>query len=304
MDAGLDAGVRELGAEIVSPPAAHDVEVMDAVRARPSQLFVVGRSDLGAAAVVVLQPPKPDPEERRLKLVQSGVCPRPAGEVARLLPVRAKLANRLGKPRVRGDNRTAVAERPEVLRRVEGEAAGDADRSRRTSVDHEPVRLRGVLDERHSERKQLVDRRRAAVEVDGNHGRCLVRHCVGSPRRIDRERLGVDVHEDGPEAGPNDRRRRRGRGEVRTEHLGSGRQLQRPQRELECVGAGGHANRRLRLGQFRELPLERLDLRAEHDPVGAHHPAERLVQVVPLRLVRPPRVEEPDVHQYCPRCSR
>ena len=57
------------------------------------------------------------------------------------------------------------------------------------------------------------------------------------------------------------------------------------QRQRERGRAGGHAHALARLAVVGELPLERLDLVAEDERVGAQHPLERRPQLTLQRRV-------------------
>jgi hypothetical protein len=103
------------------------------------------------------------------------------------LAVRAELAHLLREIGVGRHDSAAVAERAEVLRGIEREAAGDAERAGRAAVDPEAVRLRCVFDHRQAELEQLRDRRRASIEVDGNDGRRLWAGCACCLPGNDRE---------------------------------------------------------------------------------------------------------------------
>ena len=76
----------------------------------------------------------------------------------------AQHADALGDLRVAARDEPAVAEREQVLGRVEAERRGDAVPGDVGRAE----RLRRVLDQRQAERGELVERRRAAEQVHGH----------------------------------------------------------------------------------------------------------------------------------------
>jgi hypothetical protein len=145
-----------------------------------------------------------DAEKRGLELIEAGVRSQPAREMARALAVHAEVANSLGKIWIGGHDCACVPEGVEILRRIEGEASRDAERAGRPSVDLKAVRLRGVLDDGQTELEQLNNRRRTPIEMHRDDRRRRRRASGGGALWIDRERLAVDVDEDGPVPGPDD----------------------------------------------------------------------------------------------------
>src|SRR4029079_511079 len=75
--------------------------------------------------------------------------------------VEAELADGVRDGRVGARYTPAVAEREEVLRRKEAECRADA----RGRDPRRAERLRGILEQRHSDRRQLAERRRTAAAV-------------------------------------------------------------------------------------------------------------------------------------------
>jgi hypothetical protein len=76
------------------------------------------------------------------------------------------------------------------------------------------------------------------------------------------------------------------------------RKLEGAEGKLERIRAGGDADRPRCFRYRGELALEGGDLRTQHDLLGLEHSAEGGVELLPLCLIRPSRVEEADaVHQ-------
>ena len=134
----------------------------------------------------------------------------------------------------------AVADAAEVLRRIEAERRRDA--GRRDAVGAE--RLRSVLDQRQTERGQLLERE------PGRPKRCtgMIARVSRVNRRstsagIEVERRLVDVGEDGCGADASDCLSRRVEREGRADDLVPGADLERTQHEHDRIGAVGDADR-------------------------------------------------------------
>src|SRR4029077_3357321 len=83
----------------------------------------------------------------RLHVVQAGVDAWHLVMIAVDLSAVAQPLHPVGQRAVVGDHRSAVAERAEVLRRVEAESAGDADGADRRTTARRQMRLAAVLDD-------------------------------------------------------------------------------------------------------------------------------------------------------------
>ena len=138
------------------------------------------------------------------------------------------------------------------------------------------MRLGGVLEHRHAE---IGDRRRTPVEVHGDHRA----GAVGDRRRgrleIDRRGVGIDVGEPRGRAGRAHRGGRGHRGEGGHDHLVTGTDAERDQREPQGVGAGRDRDGVTATDERRELGLERFGLRAEEVPPRSHDARDRLRQL-------------------------
>ena len=186
-----------------------------------------------------------DRQDRGLHRVQSAV--HADGRVVVLLrrPVIRDLADAVGQRGVGRQDGTAVAERAEVLGRVERERPDGAERARRAPAPRRPDGLRGVLDD--GEVVGVADRAERrhvgalAEEVDRNNGLRALRDGGVDACRVQVERVRVDVGEDGRRA---EQRGGLGRGderERRADHLVARANAERHQRDLERVGPVGDA---------------------------------------------------------------
>ena len=168
---GADPGFDERLADAVARGRAADEEVVDVTVLVLRQLDEIAEAELGvargsfaAAAIPFVEMRQEEPEERRLQLVEPRVV---ADEVEVDLVARAvegEDAQTLGERVVVRDDEAAVAEAEEVLRREEAVRREDTvlRNARRAEC------LRGVLDQRHAELRQLVHRRRTAEEMHGH----------------------------------------------------------------------------------------------------------------------------------------
>ncbi len=144
------------------------------------------------------------------------------------------------------------------------------------------------------ERGELGERRGPAEEVH-RHDRLRP---LGDARRdvvrVEVERDGIDVGEDGRRADTRDRLGGRVEGEGRADHLVAAPDAHRLEREDERVRAVGDADR-MRHAEVRgRLALERLDLRAEDEPAGLEHLREPLLELGDERRVLRLDVDERD----------
>ena len=165
-----DAVVGAERAELVPVGDPHDVLVEHVPRPvgrrpneAPRETAVVGCGDRRAASVVLGEVTEPDPQERCLELVQAAVEPRALRELPAAPAVLADWARRVEDRWVARDDCPAVADRPEVLRRIEAERGGVAPRSGCDPVERRAVRLRAVLDHRQAE--ALAMRQRLAMSA-------------------------------------------------------------------------------------------------------------------------------------------
>ncbi len=117
---------------------------------------------------------QPGPEDRRLQLVEAAVHAALVVVVAARLPAVAEPAQAIGERAIVGGDRAAVAQRAQVLGRVEAERRGGRAAADRPTIGRGQVRLTGVLDDRESMTvRHPADRRhvgRLAVEMDRDDG--------------------------------------------------------------------------------------------------------------------------------------
>ena len=205
--------------------------------------------------------------------------------LARLAAVAQPLHAR-GEPEVVGDDRAGIAQRAEVLGRIERQGASDPHRADRTAVAARQVCLRAVLDHRQAVALgDLQDRRHVGglpVEMDGHDRDGAGRNRRGNRRRRQRQSIGIDIREHRPCAGHHDRQRGVGRRERAGHDLVAGADVERAQDEGERVGAGRHADRRRRARGLGELPFEGLELGAENEPAAIEHPGDGRVDRRPV----------------------
>ena len=226
--------------------------------------------------------------ERGLDRVQLRV---PAEQVRDVVALAARLdhlaelahhRHLLGELRVVRRHEPALAAGGEVLRHLEAERGRVAEPADRPAAVRRAVRLRRVLDDREpapvGDPEDRLHRRREPVQMDGEDG--------GRPRRdpgldlarVDRERVRVDVGEDGRRELVQRREPARDEAERRDDHLVARPDPERGERELERDGAVrdrhavGHAAARrpapLELGHGRLALGVRDELAARKD---AHH---------------------------------
>ena len=155
MDPRVDLSLRQRCAERVTVANAYDEEVGGVLfiaecrqeQVEALQAVAVASRDVHASAVPRGQSRQFDAQECGLQLIEPAVAPVAAFDVVLGRP--AVLAQRPGARRnfaVRRDDRTAIAERPQVLGWIEAEASGQAERAGAFSAPRRAVRLRTVFD--------------------------------------------------------------------------------------------------------------------------------------------------------------
>jgi hypothetical protein len=121
--------------------------------------------------------------------------------------------------------------------------------------------------------------------VDGHQRLRPSRDASCDVGRIEIERRGLDLGEDGRRAAPRDRLGRRVERERRADHLVARADPERVEDEHERVGAVSDPHRLLHAQVLGCLALEALDLRAEDEAAALERPGERLFQLRDERRV-------------------
>ena len=178
------------------------------------------------------------------------------------------------------DDRSAVAQRPEVLGRIEAERGRVRSRTDRNTVLGCQVGLAAVLHDH-----QVVafgdapdaPACRPAVRRDGrarspsSRDVTAAAHAAGSSVSVSGSTStirGSRAARDHCQAG--ERRRQGGH-----DDFVAGSDVERAQRQRDRIGAVAHSDRESRAARGRELGLERLDLRTEHEPASLDHACDR-----------------------------
>jgi hypothetical protein len=268
---GADLRVVQRGDDAVALRRAADEEVVDVAGLVLRKVDEIAETELRVprgGLTPSLRPPvelcEKDTEERGLQLVEPRVV---ADEVEVDLVRRAverKHAHALEQRLVVRRDETAVADAKEVLRREEAERRDVADLRDAGRAE----RLRGVLDHRHAELRQLDGGSGTAEQVH-RHDRARARR---DPRRdvvdVDVQRHGIDVGEDRGRAAAGDRLRGRVERERRADHLVAGADLHRVEDEHERIGAVGDADASLHAEVGGRLVLECVEVRALDVPAA------------------------------------
>src|SRR5262245_49188016 len=122
------------------------VDLRQGMHRRVAQLSSIVGGNLPAPRDPARQPRQPRPQNRRLHLVEPRVDARLDVMIAIDLAAVPQPPQAFGKRPITGDDRAAVAERSEILGRVEAERAGDANGPHRTAGGGREVRLAAVFD--------------------------------------------------------------------------------------------------------------------------------------------------------------
>ena len=153
------------------------------------------------------------------------------------------------------------------------------------------MRLSGVLEHRHA---KIRDRCRTPVEVHRDHGAGAVGDRSRGRLGIDRCGVGIDVGEPRDRAGRAHRGGGGHGGERGNDHLVSGTDAERNEREPQGVGARRHRDGVAPADERRELGLERFGLRPEEIAPGSHDARDRLRQLGLERRSPPSEVDDRD----------
>ena len=185
----------------------------------------------------------------------------------------------------------AVAQRPEVLGRIEAERRDLGERAHLARPDCSAVRLGAVLDHRDAMPAAGLDDRvqrdRLAVEMhrdhraDRRHARRWMRQHLRQFGGIHRVEIGLDVDQHRRGADHLDRGDRGNRGMRYRHHARARPHAQRAQRQRQRIGAVAAADRGGRAEPGGELGLERAQFLAEDVPAGLQHPRHRGIDLVP-----------------------
>ena len=270
--------------------AADDEQVVHVARialrrarrqAPPASAVAVARGERAAPGGPAGEPRQPRAQDGRLHLVEPRIDAGFLMVIAIGLAAVSQPPDPLGERAIVGDDRAAVAERAEILRRIEAERAGDADRADRRGRRPSPD-APGSSPRRSPGGARAATRSIAAMSA----GLAVQMHrqdrARPRPDRLGRRAPGRCVSRDGSMSANTGRAPAimiasavyaADSGVVMTSSPGpmpSARRI-----SAMRVGAGADADRVRRAGRRRELCLERLDLRAEHEPAARDDAIDR-----------------------------
>ena len=218
--------------------------------------------------------------------------------MAGALAVGAEQTDLGGDRLVVGDQSAAVAPRPEVLGRVEGEAADVADRAGAPAFIGGAVGLAGVLDQVEVVLGAEVGERahldRAAVEVDRDHAASCGGQRRGDDLRGQQRPLLVDIDESGVAPTALTASAVAMKELVGTMTSSPGPISRAAQGELKGGGAGGDADRELATAPVGELALELFDRRPEGEGRASGDVGDGRHQLAHQRLVTVVETDEGD----------
>ena len=259
-------------------------------------------------------------QHRRLQLVEAAVYSCVDVVIAIGLSAVSEAANPSGQRVIIRNHRASIAKRAEILRWIETERAGGAERADRASRARAEVRLAAILDEREAlvrrQRRERRHVRRLTVQVNGQDGCGPARDGGLGRRRGQGHARVIDVGKDRTRADHQDRERGVGRGERCRDHLVAGADSERAEGERDRIGAVSHAHRSRCARGASELALEGLDFGSQHEPSTRHHAIDRRAYFV--RIVREPEIDKRNVEAahaaeggaaggaptYSPKCDR
>ena len=179
----------------------------------PGQRRAIARRQRAPPAGPAGEARQPRAQDGRLHLVEPRVDARLLVMVAVGLAAVAQPPDPVGERAIVGDDRAAIAERAEILRRIEAERAGDADRADRPPGGRREVRLAAVFDDRELVRAPRSPRS-PPCRPPARRGAPAGSRASAAPMAaairvgVDRQAHRIDVGEHRPRAGHHDRRAR------------------------------------------------------------------------------------------------
>jgi peptidoglycan/xylan/chitin deacetylase (PgdA/CDA1 family) len=300
VDQRLDSALAKPGLELVTVGYADHEQVVDVPSSRSldghdhsrvRERGPVALRQLPAPRVPIIQAPELHFQGSRLQRIEAAGDSVAVDRLAALgFTVLAELASAAGeRPIIRHDH-AAVPESAEVLRRVEAERRGVRQGSRPSTVVFRAVRLARVLDHRELMGTRELDDRihvgALAVEMYRNDRLGLGCRCPLEFRWVERERVGVGVHQHRSGPGGVDRRHRRHARVRGSDHLVAGSHAGRRERESQCIGPGRDTHGVPSAAVLRERSFEAVDNRAQRGTAGVENARHRLKQfVAELRVV-------------------
>src|SRR5580765_7339839 len=242
------------------------------------------------------------PKHCRLDRIESPVPSKLLVVVAAGTTVVTQAPHVLGHFGTRGGDDAGVSVGAKVFRGIKTEGRSHTERSRWSSAPLGPDRLCGVFDNRHfkflSEAREGIHVRALAVEMNGQNGaNGLVSKTLQPMRdsmRIKIEGPDIDVDEYRRGAHPHNRTGRRKEAERRSDHRISRLHAGCHQRQPQRFGSRGAPDRSRGSGLSRDLPFERLNLRAENEDLRVAHARNGRQHLLADALVLTAQVEERD----------
>jgi hypothetical protein len=214
----------------------------------------------------------------------------------RVLTETAEKANSLRELVVIRRHGAAVAERAEILARVEAERREAAECSDTAPLVPRSVRLAGVLDERDAsgfaQLEEAIDVRRLTVQVHGDQHASTVGDGGGRRVDVDQPRGFVAIDEDKLGAELERRQNRRDEGVGRCNNLVAGADSERFEAQVHRRGARVHADAGARADVRREFLFEPRDIGAEDVLTLGDGAEERGVKLVLQRRVLRSKIDE------------
>ena len=265
---------------------------------QPLQAQPIGGGNVGAAAVVTIQRLQLLAQEGRLQLVHAGIEARQLVDILPLRPVVAQHAYPTGQRIVVGRHCPGVAQRTQVLARVETEAGGMSQAAAAFSMVGGAVRLCCVFQHRqavpfgnghdrrhvHGAAVQMHHRNGAGAGRDGRSQRIRIQTgVVGSG--LHRNRRGPCVAHGQP--GGNV-------GVAGHDHLITRTNAPAPQRQLQGIQPIAHRDAVLHAAVGCKGRLEGCRFFAQQHPTAVHHPLEGFAEGQAMTLVDGLQVQEGD----------
>ena len=276
MDCCSDSFRRQMLPQPVATLSSNHVQMMNGARIALHQLYrgalpqflIVNRRDTGSMGIPFAQMRQEGPQKTALHFIEPRIDAEAVRDLIAMAATVAQDRQTIARRRVIHDDPTAIAQTPQIFRRIK--TIGDISRKggQWLAVDERPVRLRRVLNQRNfvfsREPRKLIQRARLTVQMHRHQCARFRRDARSGIGWIHLQRLGIDVGKPGKRSGRPNADARKGSCE-RAGNNFTARDTGIAQAQLNGSGAVGDADRKLSAQRGGEFRFEGAKLLAQNE---------------------------------------